>query len=98
MANHDAIPTKTGNVGPAAAARVMAALTEDGDQEAEAGGAATGGPGRIDGFNLSRKLGEGGGGVVYLGYRDGSDRPLAIKVLNKRLGRDEPGGIGGGAG
>lgn len=41
---------------------------------------------RLDGYRLSRMLGEGGGGAVYYGFRIGSDRPLAVKVLRAGMG------------
>ncbi len=75
-------PSGTGGVGPSAASRVIAALMDDDGPSGD-------GLPTIHGFILSRKLGEGGGGVVYLGYREGSERPLAIKVLNQRVVRDE---------
>ena len=51
----------------------------------------------IEGYIIDRLLGRGAGGDVYRGFRDGSDRPLAIKVLNARLGDDlgKPGYLGG---
>lgn len=44
-------------------------------------------PREIAGFRLSRRLGQGAMGVVYLGYR--SPRPVAIKVVKPALA-DEP--------
>ena len=38
------------------------------------------------GYTLERKLGEGAGGVVWLARRAGSDRPVALKILKRRLG------------
>ncbi len=40
----------------------------------------------IEGYTVLSRLGAGGGGEVFLGNREGSDRPVAIKVLSKRLG------------
>jgi predicted Ser/Thr protein kinase len=81
MAGRRTNPRKTEGVGPDAAARVIAALLENSDSDDAQPGLE-----RIDGFILSRTLGEGGGGVVYLAFREGSDRPLALKVLSRRLG------------
>jgi serine/threonine protein kinase len=52
---------------------------------------------RIEGYILDRLLGRGAGGDVYRGFREGSDRPLAIKILRTRLGEDPftPGHPGG---
>ena len=41
---------------------------------------------RIAGYILDQALGRGAGGDVYRGFREGSDRPLAIKILSTRLG------------
>ncbi len=38
------------------------------------------------GYTLVQGLGAGGGGFVYSVYRDGSDRPLALKILSMPLG------------
>lgn len=40
----------------------------------------------IEGYVLDGRLGGGGGGEVYRAVRIGSDRPLAIKILNQRIG------------
>ncbi|MCH8153413.1 MAG: serine/threonine protein kinase [Planctomycetes bacterium] len=40
----------------------------------------------IEGYVIDRRLGGGGGGEVYRAVRTGSDQPVAIKLLNKRLG------------
>ncbi|MEX2217217.1 MAG: serine/threonine-protein kinase [Phycisphaerales bacterium] len=47
----------------------------------------------LPGFVLSRTLGRGGSGRVFLGYRDreGSQRPLAIKVFHLALGEGSGG-------
>jgi eukaryotic-like serine/threonine-protein kinase len=39
----------------------------------------------LGGYRLLRRLGEGGMGAVYLGYKEGDDQPVAIKVLNEHL-------------
>src|SRR5439155_18113438 len=36
-------------------------------------------------FHLLRRLGEGGMGAVYLGYQEGEDNQVAIKVLSDHL-------------
>ncbi len=59
------------------ARRLIGALLKD---EAVAAGLP-----HLEGYVLSRQLGRGGGGVVYLGHRSDSDRPLAIKLLQKPL-------------
>ncbi len=43
-------------------------------------------PSEIPGFRIERRVGEGGCGDVYLAFREGSDRALALKVLARRLG------------
>ncbi len=70
-------------IGPDVAARLLAALVGDEAAEERDVGA------RLEGFILGRMLGEGAGGVVYQGFREGSDRALAIKVLHKRMGRED---------
>ena len=44
--------------------------------------------GRLGHYEIIRPLGEGGMGVVYLGRDDRLDRPVAIKLLNDRFGRN----------
>ena len=39
----------------------------------------------VPGYILSGMLGEGGGGVVYQGFREGSDCPVAIKIMRADL-------------
>jgi len=39
----------------------------------------------LGGYRLLRRLGEGGMGAVYLGYKEGEEQPVAIKVLNEHL-------------
>lgn len=43
-------------------------------------------PGPPPGYRIERLLGAGGGGVVYLAFRDGSERALALKVLRAMAG------------
>jgi predicted Ser/Thr protein kinase len=40
----------------------------------------------IPGYIIAERLGGGGGGVVYRAFREGSDRPLALKVLSVPVG------------
>jgi serine/threonine protein kinase len=40
----------------------------------------------IPGYVLVHRLGGGGAGTVYLAVREGSDRPLALKLHNHKLG------------
>ncbi|MFM9995577.1 MAG: serine/threonine protein kinase [Phycisphaerales bacterium] len=83
----------------AAAARVVVAIHSDdaggpAEKGSSTGSAAPAGEAdeatrslpRIAGYTLHRLLGRGGGGAVYLATRDGSDRRLALKLLNQRLG------------
>jgi serine/threonine protein kinase len=39
----------------------------------------------IGGYRLLRLLGEGGMGAVYLGWKEGDDAQVAVKVLNDQL-------------
>ena len=39
----------------------------------------------LGGYRLLRRLGEGGMGAVYLGFKEGEDQPVAIKVLSEHL-------------
>jgi eukaryotic-like serine/threonine-protein kinase len=43
----------------------------------------------IAGFELIRKLGEGGMGATYLARQESMDRLVALKILRKSLSRDE---------
>ncbi len=47
---------------------------------------------RVDGYLVARRLGAGGGGTVYLAVRAGSQRPLALKIFNQRLGESPQAG------
>jgi serine/threonine protein kinase len=42
--------------------------------------------GGIPGYIIDRPLGGGGGGRVFRAFRDGSDQPIALKILNTPLG------------
>ena len=44
--------------------------------------------GRLGGYELKRKLGQGGMGAVYLARQISLDRDVAVKVLNPDLGQD----------
>ncbi len=55
------------------------------DDDAEAGEQDESLP-RIDGYLIERRVASGGGGTVYLAVRSGSQRHLALKILNRRLG------------
>ena len=46
---------------------------------------APGDPRLLGGYRLLRRLGEGGMGAVYLGYHEGHDVRVALKVLNDAL-------------
>lgn len=48
----------------------------------------TGRVGRLGGYELVRKLGQGGMGTVYLARQVSLDRPVAVKVLAPRLADD----------
>jgi serine/threonine protein kinase len=78
---------------PAAAARILADLTsESHPSEHNANRDAVG---RLPpGYIFDRVLGTGGGGTVYRAFREGSDRPLALKILDYRIGFDAPAGPG----
>jgi eukaryotic-like serine/threonine-protein kinase len=39
----------------------------------------------VGGYRLLRRLGEGGMGAVYLGYKEGEEQPVAVKVLSEHL-------------
>ncbi|TVQ54251.1 MAG: serine/threonine protein kinase [Phycisphaerales bacterium] len=74
----------------AAARRLAAGLLDDEEDENEpedqprssdiAGRRAS-----VPGYLISGVLGEGSGGVVYEGFREGSDRPVAIKIMRADL-------------
>ena len=64
-----------------AARRIFAALGADEDNADMADGLPA-----IPGYTVLARLGQGGGGAVYRGVHEGSARPVAIKVLNNRLG------------
>jgi len=75
-------------VDPAAARRVIEVLSGD---EPQAFGAVAPGPHDpgIPGFTVDRLVGRGGGGAVYRAFRRGSDRAVALKVLDRPLGSSE---------
>jgi serine/threonine protein kinase len=68
-----------------AAGRALEALDEP-EVEAQPRDADRGTLPSIEGYVLDGRLGGGGGGEVYRAVRIGSDRPLAIKILNQRIG------------
>lgn len=43
-------------------------------------------PAAPKGYIIDRAVGAGGGGSVFRAFRDGSDRPVALKILDYRLG------------
>jgi hypothetical protein len=45
-------------------------------------------PPQIAGYVVEKELGAGGGGVVYCAMPAESERPVAIKLLNRRLGEE----------
>ncbi len=68
------------------ASRIVEALEEGlamENEEGEAGGE----PGLFPGYRVDRPIGEGGAGMVYRAFREGSDRPVAIKQLRTRFRR-----------
>ncbi|MDY7109664.1 MAG: serine/threonine-protein kinase [Planctomycetota bacterium] len=69
------------------AQRLLSAVEDDAivADDATTGGAAP----RIPGYTIERLLGAGGGGSVYRALADASQRPVAIKLLNRRLGRED---------
>lgn len=76
-------------LGPEAASRIVASLHGPDPHEEpvpEAGDLPA-----IDGYRTIHFLGAGGGGSVFLAYRDGSDRPLALKLLNRSFSAEGPG-------
>lgn len=46
-------------------------------------------PRTIGAYRILRRLGEGGMGAVYLGYREGEDHQVAIKVLSDTLASNQ---------
>ncbi len=71
----------TPRIHPRAAAKILAALDRiEGTSEDLPS---------IDGFRIARRLGSGGDGAVYLGFREQSDQPVAIKVLHHRSAGDK---------
>ncbi len=43
----------------------------------------------LGGYRLLRRLGEGGMGAVYLGYHEGKDQQVAIKILSDHLASNQ---------
>ncbi len=80
----DAAPAPSLVLGPDDIARALSAALFETDQQDDD-------LPRLDGYRLVRQLGRGGGGSVYLGFHHGSDRPVAIKLLARRIHGD-PGG------
>lgn len=66
-----------------AASRAFRAITES----VEVIDSSVSGVAPIRGYVLVRRLGSGGGGDVFLAFREGSDRPLALKILRHPLGQ-----------
>jgi predicted Ser/Thr protein kinase len=62
-------------IDPDAASRIMAAIAapESADPQFPT----------VDGYTIGARLGAGGAGEVYRGFRLGSDRPVAIKLMRK---------------
>ncbi len=46
-------------------------------------------PERIGRFRIQRTLGQGGMGVVYEGYDEQLDRPVAVKTIAESVSADE---------
>src|SRR5260370_42623376 len=44
---------------------------------------------RLGEFRILRRLGEGGMGAVYLGYHEGMDKQVALKVLAETLSSNQ---------
>ena len=65
-----------------AASRLIELLLDDNAR----GGEDQGKP-QLDGYVIGQLLGAGGGGEVYVGYREGSAVPLAVKFLKASLGK-----------
>lgn len=62
------------------ARHLAALLSEDPSRHGVSGGAAP------PGFEVFEQIGEGASGRVYLAQREGSERPVALKVMKKPLG------------
>jgi len=75
-------------VDPAAARRVIEVLSGDEPQAFGAVAPDPHDPG-IPGFTVDRLVGRGGGGAVYRAFRRGSDRAVALKVLDRPLGSSD---------
>ena len=67
---------------PKAAAEILAALDRVDGEDQDSNDLP-----RIDGFQIAQRIASGGGGTVYLAFREQSDQPLAIKVMHPRLGK-----------
>ncbi len=90
MSEQKATTSSSLHLDPAAAARLLSALdtpTPPPNQPANTGANPVAPPAYI----IDRALGSGGGGTVYRAFREGSDRPVALKVLDYSLSLDSEG-------
>lgn len=71
---------------PTKAQRLIDALLHPQAEPAASVEAKPAGKPEIAGYSIDRLLGEGSSGRVWLARREGSDRPVAIKILRQRLG------------
>ncbi len=96
MSDHDHVPKPPDRPALpfAAAQRIMDALAApngvdphtDAARPGHASTAPPTGPApRIPGYILAEAVGAGGGGTVYRAFRDGSDMPVALKVLDRQV-------------
>ncbi len=107
MSDHDHVPKPADRSALpfAAAQRIMDALAAPNGADTHTNAAQPGhsstapptGPApRIPGYILAEAVGAGGGGTVYRAFREGSDMPVALKILERHVSQSFAAPSGGG--